>query len=120
MLSKKIHNVRYALNGIKIAWQEEFSFRVQVGAALLALFLGWFFKISSSEWIILTLVMGLVFMAELFNTALEELCDKYKTDPDPHIGKIKDLSAGAVLLASFAAIVVGAIVFIPYLFPSLA
>ena len=113
MLEKKIHNVRYALNGIKIAWREEFSFKVQTVATVLALLFGWFFGISRTEWLVVILVMGFVFAAEAFNTALEELCDKFKSDPDPHIAKIKDLAAGAVLIASFTAFAVGAIIFIP-------
>ncbi len=115
MLHKKIHNIRYALNGIKIAWREEFSFRLQVFAAIVVLVLGWFFRISPVEWILVVLMIGLVLSAEAFNTALEELCDKFKTDHDPHIAKIKDLSAAAVLLASFAAFIVGLIIFVPYI-----
>lgn len=115
MFGKEIHNVRYALNGIKIAWQEEFNFRVQVFAMALALLLGWFFGISRTEWLIVILTIGVVLAAEAFNTALEELCDKFKTDPDPHIAKIKDLAAGAVLISSSAALVVGLIIFLPKL-----
>lgn len=115
-LEKKIHNIRFALNGIRIAWQEEFSFRVQTYAAALILLLGWFFTISVTEWLMVIFMIGIVLSAEVFNTALEELCDKYKTDPDPHIGKIKDLGAAAVLIASATALVVGIVIFIPHLF----
>ena len=113
MLEKKIHNVRYALHGIKIAWQEEFSFKIQIAAAVLALLAGWYFRISAIEWMLVIFVIGFVLAAEAFNTALEELCDKFRTDPDPHIGKIKDLAAGAVLIASLAAFCVGVIIFVP-------
>jgi len=115
MLEKKIHNVRYALNGIKIAWREEFSFKVQTVATVLALLFGWFFGISRTEWLVVILVMGFVLAAEAFNTALEELCDKFKSDPDPHIAKIKDLAAAAVFVASITALVVGFIIYTPYL-----
>ncbi|OGG50756.1 hypothetical protein A2763_02420 [Candidatus Kaiserbacteria bacterium RIFCSPHIGHO2_01_FULL_54_36] len=115
MLHKKINNVRYALSGLYLAWQEEFSFRVQVVAMLLALLFGAYFGITTTEWLFLFLTISFVLSAEVFNTALEELCDKYKADPDPHIGKIKDLAAAAVLIASFVALIVGAIIFIPYL-----
>jgi diacylglycerol kinase len=112
---KKIHNIRYALNGIRIAWREEFSFRVQIAVMIAVLVLGWFFGISKTEWFMVLITIGFVLSAEAFNTALEELCDKFKTDPDPHIAKIKDLSAAAVLIASLAAFVVGLIIFLPYL-----
>lgn len=116
MLDKKIHNIRYALNGIRIAWQEEFNFRIQVIAMFAVLILAWLFDISQTEWLFIIFMIGLVLSAEIFNTALEELCDKYKTDPDPHIGKIKDLSAGAVLLTSATALIVGFVIFLPKFF----
>ena len=119
MQHKNVQSVRYALHGLKIAWQEELSFRIQVVAMMLALALGYFCEISSVEWLFLLLAIGVVLSAEVFNTALEELCDKYKTDPDPHIGKIKDLAAAAVLITSFVAIIVGTKIFLPYLFPPL-
>jgi len=115
MLVKKIRNVRYALRGLKIAWEEELSFKVQVTIGILVILLGWFFSISPTEWMFAIFMIGLVLSAEAFNTALEELCDKYKTDPDPHIAKIKDLSAAAVLIASTTALIIGAIIFVPYL-----
>lgn len=113
MLEKKLHNVRYALQGLRIAWKEEFSFKVQIAAAIIVLIVGWFFEISKTEWLIVITMIGLVLTAEAFNTALEELCDKFHADPDPHIAKIKDLSAAAVLLASTAALVVGILIFTP-------
>ncbi|OGG73664.1 hypothetical protein A3A40_03305 [Candidatus Kaiserbacteria bacterium RIFCSPLOWO2_01_FULL_54_20] len=115
MLEKKIHNVRFAINGIKIAWREEFSFKLEVFAALLVALLGWFFAISTIEWLTVVFMIGLVLSAEVFNTALEELCDKFQSDPDPHIAKIKDLAAAAVLLASATAFIVGVIIFLPRL-----
>ncbi|MBI4093840.1 diacylglycerol kinase family protein [Candidatus Kaiserbacteria bacterium] len=113
MLGKKIHNVRYALHGILLAWREEFSFKLQIAAAVLASLLGWYFAVSKTEWLFITVTIGAVMCAEVFNTALEELCDKFKSEPDPHVAKIKDLAAGAVLIASAAALVVGFIIFVP-------
>ncbi len=116
MLEKKIHNIRFAINGIKIAWQEEFSFKPEVFSALLISLRGWLLAISTFEWIIVIFMIGLVLSAEAFNTAIEELCDKFQSDPDPHIAKIKDLGAAAVLLASMMAFVVGCIIFLPRFF----
>lgn len=115
MFGKEVHNVRYAINGIRIAWREEFNFRIQVFAMVLALLFGWFLEISQTEWLVVILAIGFVLAAEAFNTALEELCDKFKSDPDPHIGKIKDLAAGAVLIASTTSFIAGAIIFLPKL-----
>lgn len=112
-LHKKIYNIRYALIGIKVAWREEFSFKIQIAAAILVTILGWYFGISPTEWLAIVIVMGAVLSTEALNTALEELCDMYKSDPDPHIAKIKDLAAGAVLIVSVTALIIGAIIFLP-------
>jgi undecaprenol kinase/diacylglycerol kinase (ATP) len=114
MLGKKIYKIRYALNGLRTAWVEELSFKLQIISAVIVLGAGWMFNFSPLEWILIVFAIGFVLAAEVFNTALEELCDKFKSDPDPHIAKIKDLSAAAVLLASGTALLIGIIVFFPY------
>ena len=113
MPRKKVFGFRYAFEGLRIAWQEEFNFKFQIACAVLALFLGWFFEISAIEWIIIVFLIGFVLSAEALNTALEEFCDMVKNDPDPHIAKIKDLAAAAVFIASATALVAGSIVFLP-------
>jgi len=113
MLGKKIQSLTNALHGVRIAWREEYNFRLQVAIGAVALALSWYFAISAMEWMIVCFLIGFVLSAEALNTALEEFCDMVKGDPDPHIGKIKDLAAAAVLIASFAALVVGAIIFVP-------
>ena len=57
--------------------------------------------------------MGLVLGMELVNSAIERLADKISTERDPVIGKIKDLSAGAVLISAIAAAIVGLIILVP-------
>lgn len=59
--------------------------------------------------------IAFVLIAETVNTAIENLCDLYSEDYHSKIKKIKDVAAGSVLIASIAAVVIGAIVFIPYL-----
>lgn len=114
-LNKRIRSVRYAFLGIKIAWKEEANFRLEIACAFLALFLSWFLSISRIEFMFVLAAIGLVLTAELFNTALEEFCDMVKSEHDPHVAKIKDLAAGAVFIASWAALLLGAIIFIPRL-----
>jgi len=113
-LSKKFHNLRYALKGIGIAWREEFNFRVQTVFAIAAPALGWYLGISTTEFLFVIFMVGFVLTAEIFNTALEELCDKFQPEHDPHIGKIKDLAAAAVLVSSITALIVGFIIYMPY------
>ena len=113
MLEKKIQSFYHSFTGLKVAWQEESNFRIQVALAFLALFFAWFLEVSSIELIIVFFLIGFVLSAEALNTALEEFCDMVKSDPDPHIGRIKDLAASAVLISSTTALIVGAIIFLP-------
>lgn len=105
----------YALNGLKLAWIEGMNFKIQVVCAFLAGALGLFLHISALEFCIVILAISSVLAAEAFNTALEELCDKFQPTHDPHIAKIKDLAAAAVLLTSVGTLVIGLVIFLPYL-----
>ena len=105
----------YAIQGIMIAWREEFNFRFHCVVAACTVILAWFLHLSPLEWAIMFLLIGFVLAAEAINTALEELCDKFQPTHDPHIAKIKDLGAAAVLIASIAAIIVGCFIFIPHI-----
>ena len=115
MMKKFRQGVRYALTGLTIVWKGELNFRIEIGCAALVIALGFFFGISRIEWMLVMVSIALVVIAETFNTALEELCDVFQPTHNPHIAKIKDLSAAAVLLASLGALVIGLFVFIPYL-----
>ncbi len=104
---------KYSFNGLHIAFRQEFNFRFDIAFGAATLLLGWFFGLSPVEWLIIIGMIGFVLTAEIFNTALEELCDKFQPEHDPHIGKIKDLSAAAVLISSITALTVGGIIFLP-------
>ena len=105
----------FALKGIKVAWKQERNFRAQVAIAALVVIASFLLAPPLSHVLVVIAMIGLVMTAELMNTAFEELCDKFYPEHDPHIGRIKDLAAGAVLVASLAAAVVGFVVFVPAL-----
>lgn len=115
LLERKIKSLGYALKGLSIAWEEELNFRIELLCAVLALALAWYLEISHIEFIVVLFMIGFVLSAEALNTALEEFCDMVRSSPDPHIAKIKDLAAAAVLVASATALVVGVAIFYPYL-----
>jgi len=71
--------------------------------------------VSRGEAISIVLSVGLVWLAELFNTAIEKLCDVVSKEYHPAIKFIKDVSAAAVLVSAITAFVTGAIVFLPKL-----
>jgi diacylglycerol kinase len=115
MIRRFFTAVAFALSGLKVAWADGMNFRVAVVCAALACLLGLFFKLTPPEFAFIILAIGGVLAAEAFNTALEELCDKFQPTHDPHIKKIKDLAAAAVLLSSLAALLVGILIFLPHL-----
>lgn len=90
------------------AWLQIFAFAV-------AVFFGFYFKISGLEWIALIFAGGFVLVAEAFNTAIE--IDMNLTSPEfhPYARDTKDVSAGAVLISAIVASIIGLIIFVPYL-----
>lgn len=100
----------FAWEGIVAAWRNERSFRIQTGFALalpVALLL---LHASAVWWALCVIVTLLVLAAELFNTALESLIDHLHPEIHPAIKIAKDCAAGAVLLLSAGAVIVGSIV----------
>mgnify|MGYP000190434515 CR=1 FL=1 len=112
----RIRSVGYALKGAWILLSSEGSIQVQFVIALLMTGAGWFFEISSIEWMFQWLAIGMVMGLEGVNTAVEKLSDYVQPDTDPRIGRLKDISAGAVFMASVAACIVGGIIYFPKIF----
>lgn len=113
-LSKSLNSFKYAFNGLREVTKNENNFRFHLLAAALTLSLAFHFSITATEWLFVILFIGLVTMAEVFNTALEKLVDWQSPGQHPWAGKIKDMAAGAVLLTSIAALVGGIIIFYKY------
>lgn len=115
MLRRFTNGLEYALVGLWIAWMRGVNFRIEAACAVLALAAAYMLGVSHMEYVAIVFAITLVLAAETFNTALEELCDKFQPSHDPHIARIKDLAAAAVLLTSIGAGVAGIIIFLPYL-----
>jgi len=102
---------RFALDGVLQALATQRHMQVHFGMILLVIAVGLWVRLGPLDIAILTLAMGLVLAAEMFNTALEAWLDREVQRYDPHVKIIKDLSAGGVLIASLAAALVGVLVF---------
>lgn len=105
-LRKRLKSFNYAFNGIKVLIQTEHNARIHLFAALLVNILGVWLGFTVFEWIAIWLCIGLVFMAEIFNTAIENLCDHLSKERNPNIGRIKDLAAAGVLVAALTSVIV--------------
>ncbi|SDP55752.1 diacylglycerol kinase family protein [Halobacillus aidingensis] len=107
---------RFAWNGIKEVYESERNFRIHLSVALLVIIAALVFGLSKWEWITILLTVGMVLSLEMVNTAMERLLDFYHPEHHPIIGSIKDITAGAVLIASIGAVIIGIIIFLPKLF----
>ncbi|MCK6390471.1 MAG: diacylglycerol kinase family protein [Azonexus sp.] len=87
--------------------------RIHALASAGVLGLGCWLGISASDWVALVIAMALVWVSEAINTALEAVVDLASPDFHPLAGRAKDVAAGAVLMASIAAAVIGALIFVP-------
>ena len=123
MKKKKLIGFSYALNGIKSAFSTERNLKIHGCAAVIVLIFAYIFRFSRQEYLVLILTIGLVMVAELVNTAIEATVDlvcneilkeQLKLDGYSEKAKLaKDVGAGAVLLATVASCVIGAMLFLP-------
>ncbi|HEY6611360.1 MAG TPA: diacylglycerol kinase [Pseudomonas sp.] len=102
-----IKRVGFALHGLRLAVQREGSLRTHLLAAAAVLVLLLATRPEALWWALLALAVGLVLVAELVNSALEALIDHLHPDSHPEIGAAKDIAAGAALVASGVALLVG-------------
>lgn len=107
-----------AFSGLKYAFSTQPNFRIHLGATLLMLGLAWFFQISRLEFLILLFTITLVLIAEMINTSLEAATDLLTPEYQSQAKIAKDVAAGMVLLAAILSVIIGLVIFIPYLWPS--
>ncbi|PKL91516.1 MAG: diacylglycerol kinase [Candidatus Goldiibacteriota bacterium HGW-Goldbacteria-1] len=114
--NKFIKSLGYAINGIIYAFKEQHNIVYMLIIGLIAIVSIFIFKISRIEAVIVIIICFAVIILEIFNTALEKLIDKLHPKQNIIIGIVKDMLAGAVLLASVMAVVVGIMIFLrPFL-----
>ncbi len=106
----------FAIKGLRQTFKSELNFKFHLFAAALVMSLGWYFEISLSEWIALTICIGVVLAAELANTAMEILVDLVSPEFNAKAGLVKDIAAAAVLVVALMSLVVGLIIFVPKIF----
>ncbi|GEM_PF-1763071 len=106
-VGKKFAN---AFTGLGIAFSTDNSFKFHFTFSILVLILGVLLQLDAYEWIFISLSIGAVFVAELFNTAIEYLVRMLIKDHHNDAKKLLDIAAGAVLFAALTAVVVGAII----------
>ena len=107
---------RYAYEGIISFLETQHNAIIHFCFTVVAFIAAVVFKISSTELIALVMVVGFVWFAEIFNTAVEAIMDHLSPQKHPAVKYIKDISAAAVLVAAITAFIVGTIIFLPKIF----
>lgn len=112
----RIKSFTYAFAGLKQFFQTQHNAIIHALATVMAVVIGFLLKLSPNEWIFIIIVIAMVWAAELFNTAIEAVCDMITLEKHPKIKFIKDVSAAAVLVSALAALLTGLIIFLPKIF----
>ncbi|KIS03475.1 Diacylglycerol kinase [Paucilactobacillus wasatchensis] len=109
--------MQHALSGVWNVFSRERNMRYHGTAAVIAVAAGFWLKISEQEWLWIIFAIFFVFLSEFANTVAESLTDLIvKGQYHPLAKRVKDVSAGSVLISALFAIIVGAIIFVPKLF----
>ncbi len=111
---KRLKSFTYAWKGIGNFISKEQNAWIHTIITVIVLICGITFSVTSTEWIMIILCIGLVFAAEAFNSAIERLVNLVSPEQNKLAGEVKDIAAGAVLICAIAAATVGLIIFIPY------
>lgn len=112
----RLKSVGFAFKGMLILIKTEASIKIQVFIAIAVTIAGFYFDISATEWMFQTAMIGLVMSIEGVNTAVEYIADFIHPEHHPKIGLIKDISAGAVFIASIVAVIIAGIIYLPKIF----
>ncbi|RLK00152.1 diacylglycerol kinase family protein [Tenacibaculum discolor] len=112
-LKGRIRSIKFAVKGMWLLITTEDSIKAQLTFALIATIFGFYFNISATEWMIQTLAIGIILVAEALNTAIEKVADFIHPDYHKKIGFIKDIAAGAPAFAAFISLIIAGIIYLP-------
>ena len=115
-LRARLNSFGFAFNGLYTFFKQEPNAMIHLIATITVCIAAVYFNVSVFEIIALIIVTGFVWVAEIFNTAIERIMDFISMEENSNIKFIKDLAACGVLISAITAMVTGAIIFIPKLF----
>lgn len=114
-LINRLKSVGFAFKGMIFLFRTEASIKIQLVIAILVTIAGFYFEISTFEWLAQCIMIGMVMSIEGVNTAIEYIADFIHPEHHEKIGVIKDIAAGAVFIASIVAVTVALIIYLPKL-----
>jgi diacylglycerol kinase len=115
-MSKRAYSFYYAIAGILRFFKTEHNAWLHLVATIGVIVLTTVCRVTAIEAVMLVFSIGAVWVAEVFNTCIEKMMDFVSTKKHPQIQLIKDMAAGAVLIAAITALITGLIIFVPKFF----
>lgn len=115
-LKARAASIRYACEGLLSFFKTQHNAFVHLFFTIIVIVVAFVLKASTTEAVVLILATGFVWVAEIFNTAIEAIMDHLSPEKHPAVKYVKDVSAAAVLVSAFTAVIVGLIIFIPKIF----
>ena len=100
--------------GVVLLLRTQVNAHIHLFATLVVIAAGFAFRIARGEWVLLAIAIGIVWIAEAANTAIEFLADRITREHDEQIRRAKDIAAGGVLVAAITAAVIGILVIGPH------
>jgi diacylglycerol kinase (ATP) len=113
LFTGRLKSVKFAFLGAVKLITTEHSIMVQFTIGIIMTIAGFYFQITTTEWLFQTMAIGLIMSIEGLNTAVEKIADFIHPNYHERIGFIKDIAAGAVFFAALTAIAIGLIIYIP-------
>jgi diacylglycerol kinase (ATP) len=104
----------FAIDGLKLIIRNERNFRIHLISGAMVVIAGIILGFQHQDWVAVSLLIGLVLIAEAFNSVIEALSDSISLEYRVNIKYAKDVSAGAVLISALVSVIAGAIIFYPY------
>ncbi|PIR75447.1 MAG: diacylglycerol kinase [Candidatus Magasanikbacteria bacterium CG_4_9_14_0_2_um_filter_42_11] len=105
----------HACRGISYVFCNEQNFRVQAIVGILVGIFAWVLPLSDGERLLVLLLIMLILILELINSAIEKFTDIVKPRLHQHVRVVKDIMAGTVLIASLGAFIIGCMIFMPHI-----
>jgi diacylglycerol kinase len=119
-VKRLIKSFTYAFRGLKKTFKEEQNLQVQSIFGIITIILGIIYHINRTEWMFIIFCIGLVMLMELANSAVERVADVLQPRIHDYVKEIKDIMAAAVMLSSLVSLIVGLLIFAPYILRSIA
>jgi diacylglycerol kinase len=109
----RLESFRYAFAGIWYTIRTQRNAQIHLAIAVAIFVLGFVLELNLIEWAILTLTIGFVISVEMLNTVAEAAMDYATPEINPQVKIVKDVAAGAVLMAAITAVMVGLLILGP-------